>query len=272
MRHFALVLLAPLAACGQPATAPKTEAPPPAAATAPAAVAATTTYGCLDGRTIRASYPDAVTAVLNVGGRDLTLKIARSGSGARYVGQGVQWWTKGMTEGAIAPLAAGETIASVDGIYCSTTPLPAVEPPAPGAPGGFPDDRTPISEAPFTATSAQGAADVMQVYYAHIGQKAYGEAWKLWSDGGKASNQTAQGFAQSFGRYASYNGQVGAPGAMEGAAGSSYIEVPVLVYGRLMNGAELHQLGKATLRRVNDVPGSTAEQRLWRIAKIDLKP
>lgn len=258
------VLIGPLAACQQQATAPKAEGPP--------ASGPTTTYVCLDGRTIQAAYPDSDTAVLTLDGRTLNLKSVRSGSGARYVGDGLQWWTKGMTEGTIAPLAPGEEIAGAEGVYCSTTPLPAVEPPAPGSPGGLPDDRTPVSEAPFAPTSGQGAADVVQTYYAHIGQKAYGEAWKLWSDGGRASNQTQEAFAASFGRYAAYDAQIGAPGVIEGAAGSLYVEVPVVTYGRMMNGAELHQSGKATLRRVNDVDGSTAEQRLWRIARIELTP
>jgi hypothetical protein len=34
----------------------------------------------------------------------------------------------------------------------------------------------------------------------------------------------------------------------------------------------VHRSGKAVLRRVNDVPGSTPEQRRWRIERIELKP
>src|ERR1700752_4397879 len=67
------------------------------------------------------------------------------------------------------------------------TSWPPVPPPAPGSPGGLPDDRTPVSEAPFTPESAQGAADVVQTYFAHLGAKAYAQAWALWRDGGKAS-------------------------------------------------------------------------------------
>jgi ketosteroid isomerase-like protein len=145
-----------------------------------------------------------------------------------------------------------------------------VDPPAPGTPGGLPDDRTPVSEAPFTETSAQGAANVVQTYYALIGEKAYARAWALWSDDGKASGQpTAQAFAQTFDRFSQYNAQIGAPGTPEGAAGSSYVTVPVVIYGRLKTGAEVHEKGQAVLRRVNDVPGSTAEQRRWHISRID---
>ena len=151
--------------------------------------------------------------------------------------------------------------------------LPLVEPPAPGTPGGLPDDRTPVSEAPFAEDSAQGAANVVQTYYALLGGRAFDKAWALWSDGGKASGQaTPAAFAASFDRYAQYNAQVGGPGAIEGAAGSLYVTVPVVIYGRLKTGAEVHETGHATLRRVNDVPGSTPEQRRWHIAKIETRP
>jgi len=154
----------------------------------------------------------------------------------------------------------------------TATALPTVEPPAPGTPGGLPDDRTPLSEAPFTEDSAQGAANVVQTYYAHLGQKAYDKAWVLWSDGGRASGQhTATAFAASFDRYSQYNAQVGGPGPIEGAAGSLHVTVPVVIYGRLKTGQEVHEKGQATLRRVNDAPGSTPAQRRWHISTIDTK-
>jgi hypothetical protein len=152
------------------------------------------------------------------------------------------------------------------------TAAPPAEPPAPGTPGGLPDDRTPVPEAPFAPTSAQGAANVVQTYYALLEAGKYGEAWKLWSDGGKASGMTREAFAASFAKYAEYHAQVGAPGRIEGAAGSSYVDVPVVVYGRLKSGGEVHMNGPVTLRRVNDVPGSSAEQRLWHISASGVRP
>lgn len=147
-----------------------------------------------------------------------------------------------------------------------------VVPPAPGTPGGLPDDRTPISEAPFTPTSAQGAGNLMQVYYALIAEGQYEKAWRLWTQSGEGSGMTAAAFAASFGAYSSYNANIGKPGEIEGAAGSLFVTVPVQIYARRRSGEEVHQLGEATLRRVNDVPGSTAEQREWHIFKIDLPP
>ena len=147
--------------------------------------------------------------------------------------------------------------------------LPPVEPPAPGTPGGLPDDRTPVSEAPFAPDSAQGAANVVQTYYALLEERKYAEARALRADGGEASG--ADAFARGFDRYSEYHAQIGAPGEPEGAAGSIYVTVPVVIYGRLKTGAEVHEKGEATLRRVNNVPGSSAEQRKWHIERIETK-
>lgn len=279
LRHVApAVILAPILltfACSRAPDAAPAAAPAPSAATAAAAAdPKSTTYACADGRTVTAAY-DGEYAGLSVGDRAYRLRTAISASGARYVGQGLQWWTKGADEARLSTLKPGEDVATDPGVVCTrkVEAFPPVEPPAPGTPGGLPDDRTPISEAPFKPQSAQGAADVVQTYFAHIGQKDYAKAWALWSDGGKASGYaTAEAFAKRFDRYHQYNAQVGAPGAIEGAAGSLYVAVPVVIYGRLKTGAEVHEKGEATLRRVNDVPGSTAEQRRWRIAKIETKP
>jgi len=149
---------------------------------------------------------------------------------------------------------------------CPGPAYPEVEPRPPGSPGGLPDDRRPVSEAPFTTTSAQGGADVVQTYFALIESARYAEAWKL-----RRGAERESAFARSFQAYDSYHGLVGAPGRIEGTAGSLYLEVPVQIYGRRKDGREVHQDGVAVLRRINDVPGSTAEQRAWRIEELKLK-
>jgi membrane-bound inhibitor of C-type lysozyme len=242
-----------LAACS-----PKSETQAPA--TQPEPSTSWITYVCEDGRTLQAIYPDSDTARLRVGGNEHGLKIAVSASGARYVGGGWQWWTKG-PEGMLAPLKDGETIAAAPGVSCYEPGKGPVQPPAPGTPGGLPDDKTPLAEGgPVDPRGGQAAATVVETYYALIESGRTAEAAKLRRDG----------LQEDLKPYASLHAQIGAPGTVEGAAGSSYVEVPVVLYGRLNSGGEYHASGKATLRRVNDVPGATAEQLKWRIEKIEV--
>ena len=113
---------------------------------------------------------------------------------------------------------------------------------------------------------------MVQTYFALLADKKFGEAQKLWSDSGKASGMNAQDFAASFGKYASYNAQIGAPGEIEGAAGSLFVEVPVVVYGTMKTGEPVNLKGKVRLRRVNEVPGATPDQLRWHIAETALQP
>jgi len=85
---------------------------------APAPTPAWTSYACSDGQVVQAAYPDTDTALVKIKGEAHTLHVAMSGSGARYVGDGWQWWTKGMHDGMLAPLAKGETIASAPEVNC----------------------------------------------------------------------------------------------------------------------------------------------------------
>lgn len=50
-------------------------------------------YACESGKTIAVTYPDTETARLSYDGRDYVLTSAVSASGARYAGQGLEWWT-----------------------------------------------------------------------------------------------------------------------------------------------------------------------------------
>ena len=141
-----------------------------------------------------------------------------------------------------------------------------------GETGGLPDDRNLVEEGPIDPKSGQGAGQVLQSYAALLEQERFAEARRLWSDSGKASGTTEQGFADAFAKYAEIHAEIGAPGQMEGAAGSSYVDIPIRFYGKLKSGASFSSVGTATLRRVNDVPGSTEEQRQWRIYRVEVQP
>lgn len=75
-------------------------------------------YLCDDGASVEATYPTQDTARIVYNGQIINMTIARSASGARYTGDGWEWWSKGGDEAYLAPLAAGETIASDKGITC----------------------------------------------------------------------------------------------------------------------------------------------------------
>ncbi len=144
--------------------------------------------------------------------------------------------------------------------------LPAASasvPPEPGTPGGLPEDRTPIEElnGPIDPKSAEAAGQVMQSYGALIEQKRWTEAEKLWGD----AAARGRGVSDDLKRNREVHLQVGKPEKLEGTAGSTFISVPLVLYGKRANGTDFGQSGEAALRRVNGVPGSTEAQRRWHI-------
>lgn len=62
-----------------------------------AGAAASTTYHyqCESGEKVSVSYPNTELAHVHYQGNSHTMHIAVSGSGSRYVGDGLEWWTKG---------------------------------------------------------------------------------------------------------------------------------------------------------------------------------
>jgi hypothetical protein len=165
-----------------------------------------------------------------------------------------------------APTEASNAVAN-----SNANALAPLDPPAPGTPGGLPDDRTPISEAPFTPDSAQGAANVVQTYYALIGEGKYAQAYALREK--SAGPASAAAFAGDFARYSEYHANVGAPGRVDAGAGQRYVTVPVQVYARLKaGGTPVYQIGSVVLHRAGDIDGATKEQRSWHIQSIALKP
>ena len=148
--------------------------------------------------------------------------------------------------------------------------VPPTASPAPGTPG-LPDDRTPLidSKGPIDPKSAEAAGQVMQQYAVWFERRRFAEAYRLWGNGGQASGLSEQKFAAQSADDAEIHFEIGKPGDMEGAAGSSYVTVPIRFYGRRKNGADFSRAGTATLSRVNDVPGSSEEQRRWHIERLD---
>lgn len=91
-------------------------------------------------------------------------------------------------------------------------------------------------------------------------------AYRYWGDRGARSGQTEAEFAAQWSGVADLRFDI-AEGRSEGAAGSLYYTAPIT----LIDGARRVE-GEIVLRRVNDVPGASAEQLRWHIDRLDLKP
>lgn len=177
----------------------------------------------------------------------------------------------GREESAIDNLANGANAVQVENNVRAEAMavMEPLTPPEPGTPGGLPDDRTPLEEGAIDPDSAQGAAQVVQGYYGLLEEKRFEDAQDLWNPTSAIGQQDDAHFAARFRGFSEIHANIGAPSAPEGAAGSLYVSVPVQIYGRLAaNGKPWYALRQVVLRRVNDVPASTAEQRRWHIERI----
>jgi hypothetical protein len=127
-----------------------------------------------------------------------------------------------------------------------------------------PDSTSPDS------TSPAAAAEVIRRYYAAINAWEFHRAYELWGDSGKASGQSYDSFVAGFAETASVEVEVGRPGRVEGAAGSRFVEVPVVIRAVLKNGERQRFEGAYTLRRVVVEGAAPAEMR-WHIFSADIE-
>lgn len=140
----------------------------------------------------------------------------------------------------------------------------AVPPPA--------NDAAPVTPITPPAPVADTPEGVARSYFDALARKDYAAAYRMHGDGGQGSGMSEAEFAAIFRELREYRYELGAPGRIEGAAGSLYSELPVTIRTVTRAGKNEVLTGTATVRRVNDVPGATVEQRRWHIAKVDLKP
>ena len=150
---------------------------------------------------------------------------------------------------------------------------PAAPPRAPPEPDGFVSNASaPPARTAVDDKGVAGAVRVLERYGASLEERHFAEARSLWSDDGRASGLTEAEFVAAYDKFAEIHAEVGSPGDSEGAAGSIYVDVPLRLHGTLTTGMPFNLVGPVSLRRVNDVPGSTAEQRRWHIFQSGLKP
>jgi hypothetical protein len=147
------------------------------------------------------------------------------------------------------------------------SPPPPPEAPAP-PPAPTPPSPRPAPPAPHPAidpTSVEAAVQVVEHYGALVEQGDWAEAEKLWGQ-----STTAREFTTDLKKNVrEVHLEIGKPGDMEGAAGSIFVTVPVVFYGKDNDGKAFRHKADIIIRRVNDVPGSTEAQRRWHIDGIE---
>ena len=118
--------------------------------------------------------------------------------------------------------------------------------------------------------SPEGAVAVIRRYYEAIQAREFPQAYRLWEGEGEASGQAFEDFEAGFAETSSVSVETGAPGRIEGAAGSRYIEIPVRITATTRDGHVQHFQGTYVLRR-SVVDGASAEQRSWHIHSAELR-
>lgn len=157
------------------------------------------------------------------------------------------------------------------------TPTDSAISPVPGDSARTTSEPTPRVGEPVSSEGAQvdsttgaaGAVTVLREYYAAIAAHRFREAYTLWGGNGAPSKQTFDEFARGYSDTRSVSVIPGAPGRVEGAAGSLYIEIPVAIDALATNGKHRRFAGSYVLRRAV-VPGATPAERRWHIYSAQL--
>ena len=163
-----------------------------------------------------------------------------------------------------------------DGQTPSATEATASMPPPPVAqqtPQASPTaDMGDLQAAPLAPDAQKGEKGARQVLiaWAHaLERKQFDKAYAQYGDQARQS-VTARQLADRFNHYARISVTVPG-GTMEGAAGSLYYTAPTTITGTRKDGGTDIVRGDVVLKRVNDVPGASAEQLRWHIYSADLE-
>lgn len=168
---------------------------------------------------------------------------------------------------AFALAGCGE--ASSDGEISSDDVIAPESPPTPATTDAAETALPDAGSAPLVPESEKGepgARKVLLDFARAIEFEDFNRAYAMLGDAARDSIDHAE-FAAMFDDFGEIT--VAVPyGTIEGAAGSLYYEVPTTITGS--SGARL--TGTTVLRRVNDVPGATAEQLRWHIESFKVEP
>ena len=297
-RVLILCAAAILTGCADRAPAPRAETPP--ACDNPAASQVVEALGrrmknvsllapdTLVARQLRAAYATLVTPALleqwvadprHAPGREVSSPwpeqiqidsiVASGAAGCRVFGSIRYVTSVELASGAAAarvPMTmeltsdAGWRVSSYRAASFSAAPPP---PPPPAA--------APAAAAADTVTADTDPAGVIRRYYAAINARDFRRAYLLWGNEGMASGKTFETFAAGFAGTSSVAVEIGDVGRVEGAAGSRYVEVPVVLRAVTTDGGAQRFEGSYILRRTV-VDGASPAQRRWHLYSARITP
>jgi len=150
-------------------------------------------------------------------------------------------------------------------------PLPDA-PPQPDGSADMPNDGYPKLIPPVLTPGAEtgvtGARSVLLDWARALELEEFDQAWAMLSDADQARWNESD-FAAMFADLDEIT--VAVPdGTMEGAAGSTYYTAATTITASDADGRPVHYEGEVVLKRVNDVPGASAEQLRWHIERVSL--
>ena len=159
--------------------------------------------------------------------------------------------------------SVAERVTLVNAVVAVRSPTAPIANPAPVAP-----DHTPIAEptGKIDPKGPDGAGQVVQRYASLIEEGKIAEAQAAWGRGIEQGVLAPPRLAALHGVHF----EVGKPYDQEGAAGSSYIMVPLTLTATDKAGRLVRYAGPITLRRVNDVDGASAAQLRWHMVQGEL--
>jgi hypothetical protein len=120
-----------------------------------------------------------------------------------------------------------------------------------------------IAHAQSVPSTEQDAVQLIRNYYRWINQKKYEGAFGIWEkreDGNAANGQSFKKFENGFSDTVSVSVEIGEPGEIEGATGSNYIEIPVVISTMTKSGQAQKFAGTYTMRSSN-----MADDKSWYI-------
>lgn len=143
-------------------------------------------------------------------------------------------------------------------------PHPAPETSADSAMAAMPD----TIPHPATADSTD-PAQAIRSYYDAINRRDFRSAFLLWGDSGRASGKSFAQFQSGFADTDSSHVEIGEAGRVEGAAGSRYVEIPVIIHAWKRDGGAQEFSGHYVVQRAV-VDGASDAQRRWHLYSADI--